>query len=341
MNGRKAFVLAASLATLMTLAGCLAPSELLGAESAKTEITALENKDLADSAAKAWNPQAQIVGVFGLELSQAAPTDEWPLDPEAGNGKSPAWVYVYLGEAGARAFRVTADGRVTAENDTYDAAEAAQTAKPLGEWTIDSDRAVEVAAANEVFGAALHGGNATLAMGVASMEGITGWYLAAISEGGSAFAIVNAATGELVTAETFSMDFAPPAMGKEVFVEAMPTHVEGAGTLDSDKPKAEFPFTHGGADELLLQLEAEGRLPSDGLSWKILDAEGEVVEGGSAGRSWTGESYRPHWTIELPEAGDYVFVVYYRSFAPLPLGGVDFKFTLDSDVEAVEEAHTH
>ena len=74
MNGRKAFVLAASLATLMTLAGCLAPSELLGAESAKTEITALENKDLADSAAKAWNPQAQIVGVFGL----ADPDDHLP-----------------------------------------------------------------------------------------------------------------------------------------------------------------------------------------------------------------------------------------------------------------------
>src|SRR5687768_6334162 len=99
MNGRKVAALAASLASLMTFAGCLAPSELLDPESAKVEITAFENKDLADSAAKAWDPQAHIVGVFGLELSEAGAADQWPLDPEAGNGKSPAWVYVYMGEA--------------------------------------------------------------------------------------------------------------------------------------------------------------------------------------------------------------------------------------------------
>jgi hypothetical protein len=338
MNGRKTAVLAASLASLMTLAGCLAPSELLGADSEKTEITALENKDLADGAAKAWDPEAQLGGVFGLELSDATAADQWPLDPDAGNGKSPAWVYVYLGEAGkaVRGFRVTADGRVSAENDTFDVQSAAEQAKPLGEWTVDSDRAVEIAGGNEVFGKALGGGNATVALGVANMEGITGWYLAAISDAGSAFAIVNAATGELVTAETFNMDFKPPTMGEDVFVEAMPTHAEGAGSLDAEKPKAEFPFTHGGADQILLQIYADSRLPTEGLSWKIVDAQGETVESGGAGRGWSGSS-RSHWTIDMPDAGDYTLVLVYGSFAPLPLGGVDFKFTIDSDEAAAEE----
>jgi hypothetical protein len=342
MNGRKAAVLAASLATLMTFAGCLAPSELLKPDSSKTEITALESKDLADGAAKAWDPQAKIVGVFGLELSDATAADQWPTDPSVGNGKSPAWVYVYAGEAGksVRAFRVSADGRVAAENDSYDAQSAAEQAKPLGEWTIDSDRAVEVAKGNEVFAQAIGGENGTVAMGVAHMEGITGWYLAAMSGAGSAFAIVNAATGDLVTAETFNANFMPPAMGKEVFDEARPTHAEGQGTVDSSKEKAEFPFTHGGSKEVVLKLDAQGRLPTDDLAWKIVDAAGDSVKTGYvSGQSGVDGPGRSHWVIEMPDAGDYTLVLAYRGTpTPFPLGGVDFKFTLDSAKPDADEA---
>lgn len=344
MNGRTTAALAALLAITTAFVGCLAPDELLSA-SERTEITAMESRDLADSAAQAWKPGASLGGVFTLELSEVETGDmAFPLDPDVGNGRSPVWIYAYRSADGAeaRAFRVWADGRVAADNSTaYDASQASQLGA-IANWQVDSDRAVAAVANDEVFKAALEGANLTLAMGVAQMDGITGWYLAALSEGGAAIAIVDASTGKVVSIKPFSMDFTPPAVAKPAFAQAMPTHVEGEGKLGPGDEPIEFPFTYGGVGDAVLEINAQHG-PTDGLRWEILDAEGETVDAGGVGgfRSlMMGGSSSDAFEPEIDQAGAYTLVFSYRAGlgpVPAPGQGISFDFLLHAGGENPEE----
>lgn len=343
MNGRTTAALAALTMMIAGLAGCLSPSELLNSNEVKTEISALENRDLAENAAKAWDPNAKTLGVFSVELSDAS-DQTFPMDAAPGNGKAPAWIYAFADGKGesSRAFRVTADGRVVSENDSYDPSSMAdQELTPLTNWKIDSTTALDAAAQDSNFSTALRGANVTLAEGVAEMEGVTAWYFAAISKAGSSIAIVDAATGSLIAVHPFSMDVKMPTVGSSAFSRAQPVHVEGEGTLDSAKPKMEFPFEATPGD-LHLKLSTSRNIPGDGLTWTILDPEGEKVKSGRVSgfdaQGWAATKS----TIELEETGAYTFVVTYSSFVPLQdLGGVTFKFALDQHMGEEEHDESH
>lgn len=313
------------------LAGCLSPSELLNSNEVKAEISAFENRDLAENAAKAWDPAAQTLGVFSVELSDAN-DHEFPMDATPGNGKAPAWIYAFANGKGdaSRAFRVTADGRVNAENDSYDPATmAGEKLTPLSNWKIDSTAALDAAAKDSNFSTALRGANVTLAEGVAEMEGVTAWYFAAMSKAGSSIAIVDAASGVLIAVHPFSMDIKMPTVGAQAFSRAQPLHVEGAGELSGDKSKVEFPFEATPGD-LILRISASRQLPTDGLSWTILDEAGEKVKSGRVGGFSPQSTSMAKSTIPLETAGTHTLALAYNGM-PLPssgLGGVSFKFTL-------------
>jgi hypothetical protein len=334
MNGRNAPAFAALAFVTLALAGCVAPNDFLNASDQKLEISAMEDKELADNAAKAWKTDAVLLSVFAIELSDDK-TGDIPTDPSVGNGLSPAWFYAYAtpGNAATRAFRVTADGRVHAENDTSIAGMGKTAdAKPITDWRIDSNAALAAANANETFHKALSAPNATLAEGVAHMDGGTCWYFAAISREGGAIAMVDANTGELDSVEPFNMDFAriPKYAYKGVPASAAPLVVEGKGHVDSAKPKAEFPFTYAGEGDVAnLKVNYDAMVPTDGVMWKLIGPDGEPIKADGSG-SRGGAHY------VLPEPGEYKLLFSYRTMAPVPtpFGGADFSFKLTTGADS-------
>ncbi|MFA5860598.1 MAG: hypothetical protein WDA16_02780 [Candidatus Thermoplasmatota archaeon] len=337
MNRRSLAALGAVITMLsMGFAGCLAPSEFLNASSSKDEITAMENKDLADNAAKAWSPNAKLGGVFGLELSNASSgrdDGDFPLDPNVGNGKAPAWIFVYWDEDTTRVFRVTADGRVKVENNTD--ASTPDDAKPLGAWNVDSDKALKTARTNATFADALKGDNATVAEGIVLMDGTTAYYFAAMSEGGMAFATVDAASGKLLNVKSFTTDawkmpsYGAPGASAQWQV---PVNEKGSGRVDSAKMTQEFPFTYaGGSAQVTLMIDGQQELPTDGVTWKLIKND-ETVKKGSASSFDTRISQKNK--IQLPGPGEYTLVISYDPNVPTgppPAGGgVSFKWSLTS-----------
>lgn len=334
MNRRSLAALAA-VATLLSMgfAGCLAPSEFMTSSSTKGEITAMEDRDLADNAAKAWSPNAKLGGVFGLELSNVSSegsAGDFPLDPNVGNGKAPAWIFVYADANTTRAFRVTADGRVKAENDTDTATR--DDAKPLGAWTVDSDKAIKTAKTNATFADALTGKNATVAEGLAFMDGTTAYYFAAMSKGGMAFATVDAASGKLLSVKGFSMDaWKMPAYGASAQWQ-VPLDEKGGGRVDGTKTTQEFPFAYAGSVvQATLTLDGQQDLPTDGIAWKLLKNDEPIKQGSAA--AW-GTKISQKTKIQVPGPGDYKLVISYNPdvpTGPLPAGGgVSFKWSLMS-----------
>lgn len=337
MNGKSLAALGAVLTMLAAgLTGCLS-GDFLGASSTKSEVSAMENKDLADNAAKAWSPDAKLSGVFGLELLNSTPegaASDWPTDPHLGNGKAPAWTYVYSAANATRAFRVTADGRVRTENDTRMATDVGD-AKPLGDWIIDTPIALKAATANGTFSDAMKGKDLTLAQGVAMMDGITGIYFAAMSEGGMAFATVDAANGKLLSAKSFAMDKMrfPRYAGTGGGMWGRPLHEEGSGTVDAAKPTKEFFFNAQSGTEATFEITVNKQVPTDGYSWSIVDANGEKVKSSSTSNGFRSMQDKSRTNVTLPDAGAYKVIVSYTSPAPpspAALGSVQFTWKLTS-----------
>lgn len=338
MNGRLALVLT-TLALLGTgLAGCLENPETLTAAS-EAEITALQHRDAVEAAARAWDPNATLGGVFSLELTEAS--EDIPADPNVGNGRALVWYYTYQGGEGAtRAFRVMAEGRVEALNETM-GADALAEDSDVGAVAVDSDAALQAAAANESFAAALAGEHPTLALGVAQMEGYAGWYLAAVSSAGGMIAIVDATSGQLVMVRDFGFHVDPPAFQRGAFAfqpEPKPTHVESEGRLDADEREVAIPFAvHLPKGRATLDIQADHDAPTDMLRWRVVDAEGETVE-----RGWTDMAYRGEGgskdRFHLEGPATYTLELSYASLAPVGLGGVDYALTLDVEVP---EKHDH
>lgn len=311
----------------VALSGCLeAPSFLFAADS---EATAQKNLDLAQEAAKAWSSNATLTSVFAFETAE--PESDLPTDPDVGNGRAVAWWYGFAAGNETRAYRVTADGQVALENDTSETGMDADQTLPLGEWTIDSDRALETAKANQTFGAVASGKNVSYAEGIANEEGSTQWFVAAYGESGFVIALVDATTGELTSVESMDFDFGSMWGGAwgGSWGGGMAPEVEmsEAGELDREEPVAEFPFTlTSGGQEARLLIEISKRVPTDALNWKVVDAADEVVAEGSLGRTgFMGDGEETSFVIE--DAGDYTLLLFYESRAILALGGVEYEFT--------------
>ena len=359
------------------MAGCV--ENPLTAMSTDAEVSAFENKKLADEAALDWNENAALIGVIAFELTES---DEPNVvaDPEVGNGLAPAWWFVYcatdsmkewegeeeetssmrtmsseeeMASMGSmvRAFKVTADGTVTSEQDAEAMAMGFQheMATTVDKLDVDSSDALATAKTDETFRAAAEGFNASVIEGVANHEGVNAWWFAAMSADGFVVATVDAATGELLEVTPIDMDVAIPefefgARDPETWI-AEPVLIEAEGVAEPGAEPFEAPFYAGDKMHGTLVIDFDTMWPTDGLHWAILDSEGEIVEVDHV-RSWMGGS---SYEIELAldEPGDYTFTLYYMSWAPTPIGtplesGVAYSLVLDlqpGEMEHEEDDH--
>ncbi|HET6405610.1 MAG TPA: hypothetical protein VFH78_13285 [Candidatus Thermoplasmatota archaeon] len=360
MDGKSHVFLVLALAAT-SLAGCIEAASFLN--TSDVEVSAFENRKAADKAAREWHPEAQLVSVLAFELTQSQ-EESIAADPEVGNGLAPAWWYVYCAtsessasasEEGAarspgrteakamampqiRAFKVAADGTVTSEDEAaaFAAGYAHDMVGDLSNWKVDSVDALAAAKANETFRKVAEGFNASLVEGVASHEGITAWFFAAMSADGFVVATVDAVNGVLLEVSAIDLQMTVPTFEwgarDPLTWTAEPIVLRGEGQADSGTPPLSLPFVTSSAMHGTLTLSFHNELPSDGIRWAILDADGEKLQEGGVG-SWNGgDDYT--FEVELKKAGDYVFELSYwswTSWSPLalPVGGVDFEFTLE------------
>lgn len=147
-------------------AGCIGTVE--------AQSSTMELREKADEQAAAWDEDAQLVGVFGLEMAQPegpedddgnessangtaeaedaeADEEQDPFDQvartadeELKDGQAPAWLYSY--QAGNRSYHVAiaANGTILAEETERD--DDRET--PIEDWEVDSDEAADVVAEN-------------------------------------------------------------------------------------------------------------------------------------------------------------------------------------------------
>ena len=343
MNGRSNVSILALVSLLSAaLAGCVdAPSFLTESDA---EATARENRDLADNAALAWNPEAVLVGVAAFEASAAHAKESGgilPPDPTVGNGRALLWFYAYQTPGGdeSRLFRVDADGRIQVENTSMVPMDQVGKVEPVASWTVDSDAAMGAAQTDPTFLAAVGAENASVVSAVGSHEGAAKWALVAVTEAHAVAALVDATTGELLLVETIEADDVDlPAMpGVPGHGISAPVHMEGSGSVGG-RGSAEFPFSYlGTGDDGMLEIHLSTRLPTDGLRWAILDSDGEAVHEGYLGGGPASRNEVDTYFFGISAPGDYT-LVFTHAGIPLPLSEVDFRFILDVGPAASERA---
>lgn len=331
MKGR----LLSAIAVVLTLlaAGCIAAPKISSDD--KSEVAAMANRDVAENAALAWSPDAKLVGAGAGELPTAR--EPLPADPSPGNGKAVAWTFLYAAGNASRAFMVAADGTLMSGNAS-DAKETRATKDmgPLGEWKIDSSKAMDAALTNETFSHCAKLPNATFAEIVGREGGADApavWYIVVFSTEGAAVAQVDAVSGELLTVQEIGMGFPMPDMGAYNVRAApqQPVKVADRGALDEGKPTKTLNFTLP-ADGMggMLRLRVSKPFLMDGLSWILQDASGEKVASGELSSPQPDE--RRAWKIDPLDAGAYTLTLAYVDGAsapvPMPGRGVDYDLTL-------------
>lgn len=349
MDGRSYLILATLSLLGAAFTGCIAPG--LTQNAVDVEVSALEARPGADAAAQSWAPGAKLLAVFALESAEAH--EPIPADATPGNGLAPLWNFAYMSPDGAtRAFLAFADGTVRTENETYGAEQYAAQASPIADVKVDSTDALEAALLDDVFGPALRGENVTLAQGVADMDGVTGWYFAAVSDAGGAIAVVDAVTGDLL----WTMPFEMPAMDFGLYANegfayapaAEPFRLEQEGALDADEPVVEVPFTVDGfADQARVSLAIQKGVATDGLHWRLVkltegeDEEETEIQSESFGYHPLRHSEERTWDVPLDGPGEYRLDLVYRPSALLGVGHVDYALVLEAgllhDMEEEED----
>lgn len=364
MDGKSLAKIVALALASTAFAGCIEVPGLLS--TSEVEVSAFEHRDLADDAALDWNDKAQLVSVMAFELTQSE-ADRIEADPEVGNGLAPAWWYVYCAYAQAededehedeaarggadggstatattvpviRVFKVSADGTVSSEEDASLMASSYEhdMAGTLEAWSVDSAIALRAAKADASFEKVAEGFNASVIEGVASHDGETAWWFAAMSADGFVVATVDAITGELIEVKSLDASFAMPtfewgARDPETWA-AEPILLEGEGYAAPGEEPFEAPLSITGEMHGVLTIDFMSELPTDGLHWAILDSEGELIEADHV-RSWMGADTYEH-ELAIEDAGEYTFTLYYMTWGmpfvpPVGPGGVDYAFTLE------------
>lgn len=323
MNGRFVPVLGL-MVVVAGFAGCLEAISMLS--NSEGEVTAAQNRDLADAAASAWASDAQLVAVFAFEQTNMTP--EFPSDPAIGNGKAPLWIYGYKGMNGseARAFQVTADGAVQAMNDSS-GMDVPDVGEAVSGWQIDSDKAVEIARANATFEAMASREGASMIEALGSEDGVTVWAIMAGAQDGQAVAIVDAMEGALIAVESFDMADMMPAFPTpgQMANRGPQLEMEDSGTVSPGSPM-EYPFALEYADVGMLSISYDRLLPFEAVRVTILDADGEEVMSEVA-RGGFGPSGGTVMDIAFEKAGDYTLVLSYATMGPeLPVASVDYQF---------------
>ncbi|HEX2022717.1 MAG TPA: hypothetical protein VHH36_08380 [Candidatus Thermoplasmatota archaeon] len=205
-------LLLVATATLPLLAGCVGTAQ----------ATAMESRSAADEAAARWASDAQLAQVVGVEGSSSlasmasAFASSWGggasdferagEDEEVGDGRAEVWAYRYLAASKDRSLVVVVDrdGAVLRQGE-----EGRDAREPtLGEWTVDSDRALALAKeANE----GLRKGTSSEHFGtVAVLARDPGspraWWIVAggggsLSGGGGGFVKLDAVSGEVLESQ--------------------------------------------------------------------------------------------------------------------------------------------
>ncbi len=201
----RCWLLVAILASAL-VAGCTSPS---GTGPAST-VSAVEALDAIEAEAEAWQADAELVLVSGVEASSGStanrevPDEEGRSSPataedlEVGDGRAPSWIAMFYSEQAntTRSFRVTPDGL----QDVGPADPPAQTPRPLANWSVDSSDAVGTALGNASFRQAALAGDGTVVMTLGMQGGVPAWQLVARShvQGAHTQLIVHAANGTLL-----------------------------------------------------------------------------------------------------------------------------------------------
>ncbi|MEA3199572.1 MAG: hypothetical protein QOE90_1000 [Thermoplasmata archaeon] len=342
MDGRLRVALPAALFLALALSGCMQQPHFENAGA--SEVTARANLAAATHAAKSWDPTARLVAIAAAETADE--NAEVPADPAVANGLAVQWTYAFVNNASdLRYVDASADGTIVLKNETqamdeygsymggYAAAYqsyrggAAANAEPLGDWSVDSDRAVRAALENGTFAEAAQGDNATLVLALGETD-VPGWTLLASSEGMNVVALVNQTSGEVTGVRdlshyawqgAMSVPAAPPTPEKPASVRAAPRpiHLDANGTLTPSESSKTFPFHSDAPTRGTLNLSATLGGDARDISWAIMQGT-KVLSSGGVSATDLQRSYS--WTLRGVPAGDFNLVLgmsYVQGVVPL------------------------
>lgn len=194
--------------------------------------TALGLRGIADDAANAWDAEAQLVTVAGIEanitippaaraaLQQAAKEDA-RADPQAlvallsdarvGDGVAPGWIYAYFSPKGVYGVIVGADRQILFAEQVANATDLDGAAEEIAQfnldaafdaWNVDSDTAAaNVAAANATFAAQVGQPEQVLAWFLNPIERTWEMVLTPLRDGVGIHATVDYESGEVKRVE--------------------------------------------------------------------------------------------------------------------------------------------
>lgn len=195
--------LALLLLAATALAGCASDTQ------ASPTIPASEAAELARADATAWQGDAELVALSGIEAHEVAATP--PGDPEGddrpslrsadasvGDGRAPSWTALFYSEAAnrTRSYLVTEAGA----QDQGAAEPPSSRPVTLAAWSVDSPDAVGTALANASFREAALSGDGSLVQTLGMREAGPVWELTAHSpsNGRHVELLVHAGTGEVL-----------------------------------------------------------------------------------------------------------------------------------------------
>lgn len=208
--------------TLAVIAALLASTILAGCIGTAA-ATAMETRSPADSAALAWDDGAQLAQVVGIEgsldfaaiaaaMSGAGPQssgdyDQASEDEAVGDGRAEVWGYRYVasGKDAAYVVIVDRDGEILREGEEV---RISALSTPIGEWGIDSDRALAIAKeANTGISAGVEGESFAIVSVLRHEPGAENpvWLVAggggSLAGAGGGFVELDAVTGEVLKSE--------------------------------------------------------------------------------------------------------------------------------------------
>lgn len=197
-------LLAAAIVLAGALAGCTGPS---GTGDGPTPIPASRAHDTALAEARAWQADAELVVMSGVEASEASrATREVPddsgrssprtwTDPDVGDGRAPGWTALFYSESAnlTRTYRISEE-QVEALGTSEP---PSNQPTPVGRWSVDSPDAVGRALSNASFREAALASDGAVFMTLGVQDGAAVWELTARSHQSGERAVVTVpATGD-------------------------------------------------------------------------------------------------------------------------------------------------
>jgi hypothetical protein len=338
---RPAALVCCLLFALPALSGCLSG----------VAATAKELAPKAERVAEEWSRDARLTAIAGLEIREIPFLAHQALaesgangsmqaalaratDGNVGDGRAPAWVFRF--QDGSRSLILVLDGSgsVLFRDEDDRGATGSESSQGMGGWSIDSDRASDLAASqNGTFGS-LRGHAAFAAFLLVPWEGKDPAWLIAITEslegsGRSMLVAVGANNGTVMAlgdrglgmgpmgfgqedrfrygdSDGYRQDhaYAYPVPGKHVFLERESGSVQRSLSAASPDGSDTFTVDQEGHGRLKLALAVDDPLVVTAVSATVTGPDGketrlDIPVGGTVGRGVA------HAQLDQPTAGDY------------------------------------